>query len=103
MINQFSNRDPCNVRGISSRPVRIHPVFTDTMSVRRPADALEVSMATSMASRDCEGQSEPINGTKLRDKNTRQRIKSQMYASCHFYSRFAKNCMYFLMVLCFFF
>lgn len=71
MINQFWNRDPCNLRGISSRHVRIHSVFTDTMFVCRPADALEVSMATSMASRDCEGQSEPINGMMLRDKNTR--------------------------------
>lgn len=34
-------------------------------------------MATRMASRDCEGQSEPINGTMLRDKN-KIRIKSQI-------------------------
>lgn len=37
-------------------------------------------MATRMASRDCEGQSEPINGTILRDKKKKRkkiRIKSQ--------------------------
>lgn len=38
-------------------------------------------MATRMASRDCEGQSEPINGTMLRDtkkKKNKIRIKSQI-------------------------
>lgn len=55
---------------------RVHPALlwrplrniAATLSTRCPADALEVSMATRMASRDCEGQSEPINGTMLRDK-----------------------------------
>lgn len=35
-------------------------------------------MATRMASRDCEGQSEPINGTMLRDKKNKIRIKSHI-------------------------
>lgn len=35
-------------------------------------------MATRMASCDCEGQSEPINGTMLRDKKNKIRIKSQI-------------------------
>lgn len=53
-------------------------------------------MATRMASHDCEGQSEPINGTMLRDKKKKkqqQQDKDQItnYASCHFYSCFAKK------------
>lgn len=55
-----------------------------------------------MASRDCEGQSEPINGTMLRDeKKDTDQITN--YASCHFYSYFAKNvCMCVLCLLVFF-
>lgn len=49
-----------------------HRNVAATLSARHPADALEVSMATAMASHDCEGQSEPINGTRLRDKKKQQ-------------------------------
>lgn len=48
-------------------------------------------MATRMASRDCEGQSEPINGTMLRDEKKQDTDQITNYASCHFYSCFAKN------------
>lgn len=63
-----------------------------TLSAPWPADALEVSMATGMTSRDCEGQSELINGTMLKDgkkKNHPEQITN--YAFCHFYSCFAKK------------
>lgn len=46
-------------------------------------------MATRMASCDCEGQSEPINGTML-NKNT-HKDQITYHASCHFYSCFAKK------------
>lgn len=69
-----------------------------TLSAHYSVDALEVSMVTGMASRDCEGQSEPINGTMLRDRrNKKTAIKITNHASCHFYSCFAKKC---LCVLC---
>lgn len=84
-----------------SLSARVHPALlwqplrniAATLSAHCPADALEVSMATRMASRDCEGQSEPINGTMLRDKKKKKQDKDQItnYASCHFYSCFAKN------------
>lgn len=72
-----------------SLSARVHPALlwqplrniAATLSAHCPADALEVSMATRMASRDCEGQSEPINGTMLRDKKKKKskiRIKSQI-------------------------
>lgn len=48
-------------------------------------------MATVMASRDCEGQSEPIQWGDVDKRQNKIRIKSQNYASCHFYSCFAKN------------
>lgn len=48
-------------------------------------------MATRMASCDCEGQSEPINGTMLRDKKKQDKDQITNYASCHFSSCFAKN------------
>lgn len=68
-----------------------------TLSAHCSADALEVSMVTRMASRDCEGQSEPINGTVLRDRrNKKTAIKITNHASCHFYSCFAKK----MCVLC---
>lgn len=68
-----------------------------TLSAHCSADALEVSMVTRMASRDCEGQSEPINGTMLRDRrNKKTAIKITNHASCHFYSCFAKK----MCVLC---
>lgn len=66
-----------------------------TLSAHCSADALEVSMVTRMASRDCEGQSEPINGTMLRDRrNKKTAIKITNHASCHFYSCFAKKCVF---------
>lgn len=51
--------------------------MTATMSAHRTTDALEVTVATGMASRDCEGQSEPINWTMLSDK------KKTRYGSNH--------------------
>lgn len=61
-----------------------------TFSAHWPADALEVPMVTRMTSRDCEGQSELINGTMLRDKkNYTDQIAN--YAFCHFYPCFAKK------------
>lgn len=54
-------------------------MFAETTFVHRPVDALEVSMATSMASHDCEGQSKPINGTmletKIQDKGSNHKFK----------------------------
>lgn len=66
-----------------SLSARVHPALlwqplrnvAATLSAHCPADALEVSMATRMASRDCEGQSEPINGTMLRDKKRKEKKK----------------------------
>ena len=40
----------------------------DTLSACRLADALEGSMVTAMASRDCEGQSEPIKEADVERK-----------------------------------
>lgn len=75
-----------------------------TLSAHCSADALEVSMVTGMASRDCEGQSEPINGTMLRDRrNKKTAIKITNHASCHFYSCFAKKMSVCFVFACFFF
>lgn len=75
-----------------------------TLSAHCSADALEVSMVTRMASRDCEGQSEPINGTMLRDRrNKKTAIKITNHASCHFYSCFAKKKCVFCVCLIIFF
>lgn len=74
-----------------------------TLSAHYSVDALEVSMVTGMASRDCEGQSEPINGTMLRDRrNKKTAIKITNHASCHFYSCFAKKCLCVLCLVVFF-
>lgn len=74
-----------------------------TLSAHCSADALEVSMVTRMASRDCEGQSEPINGTMLRDRrNKKTAIKITNLASCHFYSCFAKKCVFCVCLIFFF-
>lgn len=60
-------------------------------------------MVTGMASRDCEGQSEPINGTMLRDRrNKKTAIKITNHASCHFYSCFAKKRLCVLCLVVFF-
>ena len=84
-FNQIWIRDPCNHRGILSRvPLVVCSCSSSaaaTLSAHCPADALELSMATRTASRDCEGQSEPINGTMLRDEKKKEnkiRIKSQI-------------------------
>lgn len=105
-FNQIWIRDPCNHWGIFkssflSLCARVHPALlwqplrnvAATLSAHRPADALEVSMAARMASRDCEGQSEPINGTMLRDKNKKIRIKSQIMLLVTFIPALPKNCL----------
>lgn len=76
--------------------------MTATMSARCPADALEVTVATRMASRDCEGQSEPINWTMLRDRKKQDKDQITNYASCHFYSCFAKKCVFYVCLFCWF-
>lgn len=60
-----------------------------TLPAHRMAHALEGTMATTMASRDCEGQSEPIKEGDVGRKK-KKKIKSNC-ASCHFSSCFAKN------------
>lgn len=53
-------------------------------------------MATRMASCDCEGQSEPINGTMVRDKKKKKKQdKDQItnYASCHFLFLLCQKCL----------
>lgn len=71
-------RDPCNHHRILSSSCCLlmfisvllwQPLqnVAATLSAHWPANALEVSMTTRMTSRDCEGQSELINGTMSRD------------------------------------
>lgn len=60
-------------------------------------------MATRMASRDCEGQSEPINGTMLRDKKGNIRIKSQIMLLVTFIPALPKNCLCVCVCVCFMF
>lgn len=83
---------------------RVHPALlwrpprniAATLSSCCPADALEVSMATRMASHDFEGQSEPINGTMLRDKKKNKiRIKSQIMLLVTFIPALPKKCLFF--------
>lgn len=92
---------------------RVHPALlwrplrniAATLSTRCPADALEVSMATKMAPRDCEGQSEPINGTMLRDKKKRKQDKDQITNLCFLSLLFllCQKCLCVFFYVCLFF
>lgn len=88
---RYSTEFPLVVRSRTSGVAMTAPVAA-TLSAHRPADALEVSMATRngvtwLWRTIRANQSDNAEGQKNKDQ-------IMTYASCHFYSCFAKKCLY---------